>query len=48
VLIAKGLHEVGYIEEVCREYSMRTVLAPWIGEELAGETNLGKLKEQKN
>lgn len=48
VLIAKGLHEVGYIEEVCRDHSQHTVLAPWIGEELTGETNLGKLKEIRN
>ncbi len=45
VLVAKGEHERGYIEEVCRDYSTHTVLAPWIGEELTGEANLGKLKQ---
>ncbi len=45
VLAAKGLHELEYIEEVCRDFSQHTVLAPWIGEELAGEVNLGMLKQ---
>jgi len=45
VLIAKGRHELGYIEDVCREFSTNTVLAPWLGEDLSGETNLGKLKQ---
>jgi arsenite-transporting ATPase len=45
VLVAKGQHELAYIEEVCRDFSKHTVLAPWIGEELAGEANLGKLKQ---
>jgi arsenite-transporting ATPase len=45
VLVAKGQHELAYIEEVCRDLSKHTVLAPWIGEELVGEANLGKLKQ---
>ncbi len=45
VLVAKGHHELAYIEEVCRDYSAHTVLAPWIGEELAGEANLDMLKQ---
>lgn len=45
VLIAKGRHELTYIEEVCRDLSPHTVLAPWIGAELAGEANLSKLKQ---
>jgi arsenite-transporting ATPase len=43
VLAAKGRHELGYIEEVCREYSAHTVLAPWIGEELNRIETLTKL-----
>jgi arsenite-transporting ATPase len=45
VLVAKGRHELAYIGEVCREFSTHTVLAPWIGVELAGEVNLGLLKK---
>ncbi len=45
VLITKGQHELTYIEEVCRDLSAHTVLAPWIGEELAGEANLSKLQQ---
>jgi len=44
LLIAKGRHELVYINEVCKQYSIRVVLSPWIGEELVGEKKLGKLK----
>lgn len=43
VLIAKGLHEKTYIREVCEKLSNRTVLSPWIGEELSGENKLSQL-----
>ncbi len=48
VLVAKGRHELAYIEEVCRDYSEHTVLAPWSGDELAGEANLGMLKQVRD
>jgi arsenite-transporting ATPase len=44
LLIAKGQHELVYINEVCKQYSTRAVLSPWIGEELVGEKKLCKLK----
>ncbi len=37
VLCAKGLHETEYIAEIASELSAsRTVITPWVGEELAG------------
>ncbi len=43
VLAAKGRHEQTYISEVCERYSVRTVLSPWIGEELNRIQTLKKL-----
>lgn len=43
VLTAKGRHEQTYISEVCERYSVRTVLLPWIGEELNRIETLKKL-----
>jgi arsenite-transporting ATPase len=44
VLCAKGLHETEYIREIAtRLSSSRTVITPWIGEELAGVERLGLL-----
>ena len=46
LLIAKGQHEKIYIKEVCEQHSARTVLSPWIGEELSGEEKLNQLKKR--
>lgn len=43
VLLAKGLHELDYIAEISQKLSSKTVLSPWIGEELVGATVLKKL-----
>ena len=41
VLCAKGLHETEYIREIACDLSRdRTVISPWIGEELAGAESL--------
>ena len=41
VLCAKGLHETDYIREIASDLSVRrTVIAPWVGEELAGAESL--------
>ena len=41
VLCAKGLHETEYIREIASGLSTnRTVIAPWIGEELSGADSL--------
>ncbi len=44
VLSAKGLHEIDYIKEIANDLSAkRTVIAPWVGEELAGAESLRAL-----
>lgn len=43
VLLSKGLHELKYIEEITNNLSKRTVLSPWISEELVGADSLKKL-----
>ena len=43
VLLAKGLNELEYIEEITEKLSSKTVLSPWIGEELVGAEILKKL-----
>lgn len=43
ILISKGLHELKYIEEITNKLSARTVLSPWVCEELSGADNLKKL-----
>lgn len=43
ILAAKGRHEQTYISEVCERYSVRTVLSPWVGEELNRVEILKKL-----
>ena len=44
VLCAKGLHETEYIREIASSLSVnRTVITPWIGEELCGAENLQAL-----
>ena len=43
VLLAKGLHELPYIEEIIDKLSKRTVLSPWTPEELVGADSLKKL-----
>lgn len=44
VLCAKGLHEIDYIQEIASGLSSsRTVISPWVGEELAGVENLERL-----
>jgi arsenite-transporting ATPase len=41
ILCAKGLHETDYIREIASELSQkRTVISPWVGEELAGAERL--------
>lgn len=47
VLLAKGLHELDYIAEISEKLSSKTVLSPWIGEELVGAETLKKLIEEK-
>jgi arsenite-transporting ATPase len=40
ILCAKGLHELNYIGEITGTLSKRTVISPWIAEELVGADNL--------
>lgn len=47
VLCAKGLHETQYILEIASSLSeKRTVISPWVGEELSGAKSLERLTEQ--
>lgn len=43
VLISKGLHELTYIEEITKTLSDKTVLSPWVADELVGADSLKKL-----
>lgn len=43
MLCAKGLHELNYIGEIAENLSKRTVISPWIGEELVGADKLRTL-----
>jgi len=43
ILISKGLYELKYIEEITNTLSKRTVLSPWISDELDGADSLKKL-----
>jgi arsenite-transporting ATPase len=44
VLCAKGLHETEYIQEIASGLSVsRTVISPWVGDELSGAENLQQL-----
>lgn len=43
ILISKGLHELKYVEEITNKLSSRTVLSPWVCDELSGADNLKKL-----
>lgn len=43
ILISKGLYELPYIEEITDKLSKRTVLSPWVEEELSGAGSLKKL-----
>lgn len=43
ILISKGLYELKYIEEITNTLSKRTVLSPWVSEELTGARSLKKL-----
>lgn len=43
MLLAKGLHELNYIGEIAETLSKKTVISPWIAEELVGADNLKKL-----
>lgn len=47
VLLAKGLNELDYISEITNKLSSKTVLSPWLGEELVGAEALKKLIEDK-
>lgn len=40
ILQAKGLHELIYINEITEKLSKKTVLSPWVSEELTGADNL--------
>lgn len=42
-LISKGLYELKYIEEITNTLSKRTVLSPWVCDELVGAESLKKL-----
>lgn len=43
ILISKGLYELKYIEEITNTLSKRTVLSPWVCDELVGAQSLKKL-----
>lgn len=43
VLISKGLYELKYIEEITNKLSRKTVLSPWVCDELVGANSLKKL-----
>lgn len=43
ILISKGLYELKYIEEITNTLSKRTVLSPWVSDELDGADSLKKL-----
>lgn len=43
ILISKGLYELKYIEEITNTLSKRTVLSPWVADELDGTDSLKKL-----
>lgn len=43
ILISKGLYELKYIEEITNTLSIRTVLSPWVSDELDGADSLKKL-----
>lgn len=43
ILISKGLYELKYIEEITNTLSKRTVLSPWVCDELDGAESLKKL-----
>jgi arsenite-transporting ATPase len=43
ILLAKGLNELDYIGEITEILSKRTVISPWIADELVGEENLKTL-----
>lgn len=43
VLISKGLYELKYIEEITNKLSKKTVLSPWVCDELIGAKKLEKL-----
>lgn len=43
VLKAKGEYELKYIEEIAGKLSKKTVISPWVAEELVGTENLKKL-----
>lgn len=45
VLISKGLYELKYIEEITNTLSKKTVLSPWVCDELVGAESLKKLIE---
>jgi arsenite-transporting ATPase len=43
MLRAKGLHELAYIDEITEKLSKKTIISPWVAEELVGADNLKKL-----
>lgn len=43
ILVSKGLHELKYIEEITNKLSKKTVLSPWVAEELVGTESLKNL-----
>ena len=43
ILVSKGMHELPYIEEITKNLSKRTVLSPWVAQELVGAESLKKL-----
>lgn len=43
ILKAKGVHELKYIEEISKKLSNKTVISPWLADELVGAENLKKL-----
>lgn len=47
ILISKGLYELKYIEEITNALSKRTVLSPWVCDELVGAESLKKLIKEE-
>lgn len=43
ILKVKGVHELKYIEEISKKLSNKTVISPWLADELVGAENLKKL-----
>ena len=43
ILMSKGLNELTYVDEITTKLSKRTVLSPWVSDELINAESLQKL-----